>query len=216
VNTSSTSTNPNRRIRRIAGRIALSAVAAGIIGAGPLAASASADCPVNLPACPSSPVGGDTFGPVDRPDFSSIDPDIFDSLVDDGNDGPVVTRPPIDPDLFEDPLLDPNGEPDGPLTPIDPIDPGIFEDPILDPNGDPTDPTTDPNGTTTTTTTTTTVPEAEVEGEQATPVADESPAGELAFTGGGTTLALIGAGVAGIGALAVTGAAVARRRQQQS
>lgn len=185
MNTNSTTT-PNRRIRRLAGRLALTAVAAGVIGAGPFAAVASADCPFGLPACPTKPeIGPELQVPV-RPDFSSIDPGILDDL----NDGPVISVPPI-----------------GPET----IDPGLLDDPLLDPDpgtddpGDPVEETGDPEDTTTTTS----VPESDDRDESA---ADDGEG--LAFTGGGTTLALAGAAIAGVGALTVGGAALARRRQQ--
>jgi len=213
VNTNSTTT-PNRRIRRLAGRLALTAVAAGVIGAGPFAAVASADCPFGLPACPTKPeIGPELQVPV-RPDFSSIDPGILDDL----NDGPVISVPPIgpetiDPGLLDDPVADPGDDPVTSIPPIGPetIDPGLLDDPLLDPDpgtddpGDPVEETGDPEDTTTTTS----VPESDDRDESA---ADDGEG--LAFTGGGTTLALAGAAIAGVGALTVGGAALARRRQQ--
>ena len=203
TSTNSISTT-NRRIRRIAGRLALSAVAAGIIGAGPLAAAASADCPYGLPACPAGPGIEELLDQPQRVDLSTIDPDILDDLVlDDGT--PVLDGTPLDPDLLDDPILDPGG----PTVDGTPIDPDLLDDPILDPGAAP-DPGNQPEDTTTTTTTT--VPE--VEDEQATPVVEQEPEGELAFTGGSAVLALAGAGIVGVGALAVGGSALARRRQQ--
>ena len=207
ITSTSTNTTTNRRIRRIAGRLALSAVAAGIIGAGPLAAVASADCPYNLPACPSGPALEEILEQPERIDLSTIDPDLLDDLVlDDGT--PDLNGTPIDPDLLDDPILDPGTTPDLDGTPIDP---DLLDDPILDPGTTP-DPGTgdEPEGTTTTTTTT--VPE--VDDERATPVVEQDAEGELAFTGGSAVLALAGAGIVGVGALAVGGSALARRRQQ--
>ena len=207
MNTTSTST-PNRRIRRLAGRLALTAVAAGVIGAGPLAAVASADCPFGAPACPAGPVVDlpqFPTGPT-RPDLSTIDPDILDDLVADP-EGPTIVKPPFDPSDIPPGVLDPTPDGPGVIDPTKPptIDPGLFDEPLLDPTTD--DPTGTPDDTTTTS-----VPET---GDQDTGDRDETAAeGELAFTGNGTTLALAGAGIAGIGALAVGAATLARRRNQ--
>jgi hypothetical protein len=222
MNTTSTST-PNRRIRRLAGRLALTAVAAGVIGAGPLAAVASADCPFGAPACPAGPVVDlpqFPTGPT-RPDLSTIDPDILDDLVADP-DGPTIVKPPFDPSDIPPGVFDPTPDGPGDIDPIRPptIDPGLFDEPLLDPTtdeptpGQPTEPAGTPEDTTTTTsvpddttTTTTSVPDTGDRDETATD-------GALAFTGNGTTLAVAGAGIAGIGALAVGAATFARRRNQ--
>lgn len=215
MNTTSTTTT-NRRIRRLAGRLALTAVAAGVIGAGPLAAAASADCPFGAPACPTRPtIDLPEVKPVpDRPDWSSIDPSILDDLVNDPGDLPIIDDPSFDPSDLPPGVLDPT--PDDPTTvnpPFDPSDipPGVLDPTPDDPGAQPTgDPTGDPNNTTTTTTTS--VPGND--GEQATPVADATPGGELAFTGGSAALALAGAGVLAVGALTVGGSVAARRRNQ--
>lgn len=220
MNTTSTST-PNRRIRRLAGRLALTAVAAGVIGAGPLAAVASADCPFGAPACPAGPVVDlpqFPTGPT-RPDLSTIDPDILDDLVADP-EGPTIVKPPFDPSDIPPGVLDPTPDGPGVIDPTKPptVDPGLFDEPLLDPTTDeptpdqPTEPTGTPDDTTTTS-----VPDTgdQDTGNQDTGDRDETAAeGELAFTGNGTTLALAGAGIAGIGALAVGAATLARRRNQ--
>lgn len=204
--TSSTaaSTSNRHRGRRVALRVAIAAGALGVAGLGPLAASASAYCPEAAPAC-AAPVQG---LPSDGATVSAVHPSI-EQIVTAGAEvqgAATGTRLPdhvlgARPGSFELPEDEDAGD--------DHDRPGVVivhhpQQPVVD--------TATPGSSSGTTTDS--VP-GDSRTESAGPaVADR--AGSLAFTGGGTQLALVGVGLAAVGALAIGGTAVARRRTAES